>query len=76
MSSINLQSQSADYSPSEPSKTGRLDVTWSGGVGSIDYGKIATSGGGKRRNAHKKTRKHRKNKKHNKSRKARHTRKN
>jgi hypothetical protein len=73
MSSINLQNQSAPYTLSEPSKTGRLDVTWSGGVGSIDYGTIATTGGGRRS---RKTRKHRKNKKNNKSRKARRTRKN
>ena len=64
MTSINLQDQSAPYTMSEPSKTGRLDVTWSGGVGSIDYGKIATSGGGRRshrkhRRSHRRSRKFR-----------------
>jgi len=28
------------YVPSMPSPSGRLDTTWSGGVGSIDYGRI------------------------------------
>jgi hypothetical protein len=54
MSHINLLEQSAPYTPSDPSKTGRLDVTWSGGIGSVDYGTITTKGGGRRR--HRKTR--------------------
>ena len=28
------------YTPSMPSPTGRLDTTFNGGVGSIDYGRI------------------------------------
>lgn len=59
MTSINLQDQSAPYAMSEPSKTGRLDVTWSGGVGSIDYGKIVTSGGARRSHRRKHRRSHR-----------------
>ena len=47
--SINLTNQSAPYEPSVPSarqlQTGRLDTTWSGGIGSQDYGRIVTSGG-------------------------------
>jgi len=48
----------AAYSPSMPSPTGRLDVTWSGGIGSLDYGRIPISGGGRRRRraSHKQTR--------------------
>ena len=47
--SINLTNQSAPYEPSMPSErqlqTGRLDTTWSGGIGSQDYGRIVTKGG-------------------------------
>jgi hypothetical protein len=69
MSSINLQSQSAAYSPSQPSASGRLDVTWSGGVGTIDVGKITTKGGSYRhRRKHRHSRKcgHKKGRKHQK----------
>jgi hypothetical protein len=71
------------YTPSMPSPTGRLDTTFSGGVGSIDYGRIPNKPmgewpisnckmtGGKRRKTGRKHKKHsKKNRKHNKSRKA------
>ena len=38
----------AAYSPSTPSPTGRLDVTWSGGIGTLDAGRIVTQGGARR----------------------------
>ena len=41
---FNLTEQSMDYSPSEPSArqlaSGRLDTTFSGGIGSQDYGRF------------------------------------
>ena len=41
---FNLTNQSMDYSPSEPSArqlaSGRLDTTFSGGIGSQDYGRF------------------------------------
>jgi hypothetical protein len=39
----------AAYSPSTPSPTGRLDTTWSGGIGTLDVGRIPIQGGAKRR---------------------------
>ena len=38
----------AAYSPSTPSPTGRLDTTWSGGIGTLDVGRIPIQGGAKR----------------------------
>jgi len=38
----------AAYSPSTPSPTGRRDVTWSGGIGTLDAGRIVTQGGARR----------------------------
>ncbi len=52
----------APYTPSMPSSSARFghpDVTFSGGIGSLDYGRIPTTGGGRRRHQ-KKTRKGRK----------------
>ena len=47
----------AAYSPSTPSPTGRLDTTWSGGIGTLDVGRIPLQGGRRRKNKHpKKTR--------------------
>ena len=71
------------YTPSMPSPSGRLDTTFNGGVGSVDYGRIPNKPmgewpistckmtGGKRRKTGRKHKKHsKKNRKHNKSRKA------
>jgi hypothetical protein len=71
------------YTPSMPSPTGRLDTTFNGGVGSLDYGRIPNKpmgefpisnckmSGGRRRKTGRKHRKHsKKHRKHNKSRKA------
>jgi hypothetical protein len=64
-----------------PSPSGRLDTTWSGGVGSVDYGRIPTKPmgeypisnckmtGGRRRTG-RKNRRTKRSRKHNKSRKA------
>ena len=38
----------AAYSPSTPSPTGRLDTTWSGGIGTLDVGRIPIQGGSRR----------------------------
>jgi hypothetical protein len=74
------------YTPSMPSPSGRLDTTFSGGVGSVDYGRIPAKPmgewpistckmtGGKRRKTGRKHRgnskKTKRSRKHNKSRKA------
>ena len=50
----------AAYSPSMPSPTGRLDVTWSGGIGSLDYGRIPISGGARRKSKKRATRRSKK----------------
>jgi hypothetical protein len=49
----------AAYSPSTPSPTGRLDTTWSGGIGTLDVGRIPIQGGAKRqrRRSHKRSHK-------------------
>lgn len=49
----------AAYSPSTPSPTGRLDTTWSGGIGTLDVGRIPIQGGAKRRRSHKRSQKRR-----------------
>jgi len=74
MSSRNTLNYAAPYERSQPSETGRLDVSWPGGIGTIDAGKITTTGGGRRRRKHKHTRnckicskKHRKHRKTRKS---------
>ena len=66
------------YVPSMPSPSGRLDTTWSGGVGSIDYGRIPDKPmgeypisnckmtGGRRSKKSKKSKRHTKHKKHTK----------
>lgn len=60
----------ASYSPSTPSsfaRFGRPDTTWSGGIGSLDYGRIPITGG--KRKASRRSAKHsRKNNKSHKSR--------
>ena len=58
MTTINLLDQSRAFEHSQPSPSGRLDVTWSGGIGTIDAGKIVTKGGS-RNHKHKHSRKHR-----------------
>ena len=73
------------YTPSMPSPTGRLDTTFNGGVGSIDYGRIPNkpmgefpisnckmTGGRRRSKRHgkKHSKKTKRSRKHNKSRKA------
>ena len=70
------------YTPSMPSPSGRLDTTFNGGVGSIDYGRIPAKPmgewpistckmtGGRRRSKRHGKRHSKKNRKHNKSRKA------
>jgi len=55
----------ATYSPSTPSPTGRLDVTWSGGIGTLDVGRIPIQGG--RRRSHKRSHKRRQQKQHKKT---------
>jgi len=45
----------AAYSPSTPSPTGRLDTTWSGGIGTLDVGRIPIQGGAKRRRSQKRS---------------------
>ena len=45
----------AAYSPSTPSPTGRLDTTWSGGIGTLDVGRIPIQGGARR--SHKRSQK-------------------
>ena len=60
---FNLTNQSMDYSPSEPSArqlaSGRLDTTFSGGIGSQDYGRFLEDkpmeGGRRRRTKARKT---------------------
>jgi len=60
---FNLTEQSMDYSPSEPSArqlaSGRLDTTFSGGIGSQDYGRFLEDkpmeGGRRRRRKTRKT---------------------
>ena len=47
----------AAYSPSTPSPTGRLDTTWSGGIGTLDVGRIPIQGGARR--SHKRSQKNR-----------------
>jgi len=47
----------AAYSPSTPSPTGRLDTTWSGGIGTLDVGRIPIQGGAKRSYKHKRSQK-------------------
>ena len=49
----------AAYSPSTPSPTGRLDTTWSGGIGTLDVGRIPIQGGSRRRHkrSHKRSQK-------------------
>ncbi len=45
----------APYSPSVPSSSARFghpDVSFPGGIGDLDYGRIPVSGGGRRRRAH------------------------
>ena len=60
----------AAYSPSTPSPTGRIDTTWSGGIGTLDVGRIPIQGGRRRSGKH--SRKHsRKHNRHN----SRHTKK-
>ena len=51
----------AAYSPSTPSPTGRLDTTWSGGIGTLDVGRIPIQGGARR--SHKRSHKQRKQRK-------------
>ena len=59
----------AAYSPSTPSPTGRIDTTWSGGIGTLDVGRIPIQGGRRRSGKH--SRKHNRRNRHN----SRHTKK-
>ena len=59
----------ATYSPSTPSPTGRLDVTWSGGIGTLDAGRIPIQGGRRRthKRSHKRSHKRRQQKQYKKT---------
>lgn len=52
----------AAYSPSTPSPTGRLDMTWSGGIGTLDVGRIPIQGGRRRSHKRSKRSKHKQHK--------------
>jgi len=72
---FNLTDQSMRYEPSVASakqmETGRLDTTWSGGVGSQDYGRFLADKplrGGRRRSTKRKARKSLKSRKNQKTR--------
>jgi hypothetical protein len=52
----------AAYSPSTPSPTGRLDTTWSGGIGTLDVGRIPIQGGRRRSHKRSKRSKHKQHK--------------
>ena len=58
----------AAYSPSTPSPTGRIDTTWSGGIGTLDVGRIPIQGGRRRSGKHsrKHNRRNRRNSRHTK----------
>ncbi len=61
----------ASYTPSTPSSFARFghpDTTWSGGIGSLDYGRIPITGGKRKATRRSASRKHgRKNNKSHKS---------
>uniref|UniRef100_A0A6C0K1L9 Uncharacterized protein n=1 Tax=viral metagenome TaxID=1070528 RepID=A0A6C0K1L9_9ZZZZ len=78
---FNLTEQSMDYSPSEPSArqlaSGRLDTTFSGGIGSQDYGRFLEDkpmeGGRRRRTKARRTKARRTKARRTKARKGRKT---
>ena len=57
----------AAYSPSTPSPTGRLDTTWSGGIGTLDVGRIPIQGGSRRRHKRSHKRRQQQQKQHKKT---------